>query len=228
MPETNKVLLETDNEYSVELEDKTGSFLSSVDEELGNSFGGDTTVIRSRLRIAGKNKQTKAAKTREQAFMARTLKILFPWRKKAADSLRLDRASLSGRFGGKNRSAPAEKKTDSGYIRNFKQYDPPEEIAQEKDSYYTVKHTADGAVVDGAYGYSAKTDSYNSVTDYIDPFSPQIAELLKNIPELNDTVLSTEEKLVKLYNYIVENFAYESESADSWSGVGETIAKRSG
>ncbi|GBR77367.1 hypothetical protein RDn1_026 [Candidatus Termititenax dinenymphae] len=229
MAETNKVLLETNSEYAVELEDGTAAFISSDDTELGDSFGQDSTFIRSKPlpkpNVSGKGKRVKN-KQNQQAFMTNVLQKMFPWQRKSS-TLSLDNASLSSGFGSKNKPS-AEKKTDSGYIYNLKQYDPPEEIAKEKDSYYTVKQTADGAYVDGAYGYSAKTDSYNSVSDYIDPFNPQIANLLNNIPGLNDPALSTEEKLVKLYNYIGENLTYESESADSWSSVGETIAKRGG
>ncbi|MDR1322853.1 MAG: hypothetical protein LBK68_00265 [Candidatus Margulisbacteria bacterium] len=233
MPETNKVLLEPNNEHAINIEDSASAFLSSIDENLDDPFGKDLTSIQSKPlagpKLAGQKKTgRKKNKDIDQTFWTKFTARLFTSRKNKI-SAALDTANISGRGkDGRDKFVPAEKKTDSGYIRNFKQYDPPEEIAQEKDSYYTVKHTADGAVVDGAYGYSAKTDSYNSVTDYIDPLSPQIADFLKSIPELNDTVLSTEEKLVKLYNYIVENFAYAAESADSWSSVGETIAKHSG
>ncbi|GBR72581.1 hypothetical protein NO1_0090 [Candidatus Termititenax aidoneus] len=118
---------------------------------------------------------------------------------------------------------------DNGsYIYNIKQYDASGKINSDNDSYYLVSYNGENSLVDAAFGYSDLSGGYNSVDTYIDPFDPEIAKLLEQIPGLNDSKLSAEEKLAKLYNYIINNFNYVPEDKDDWNFVGETIFQRGG
>jgi hypothetical protein len=142
----------------------------------------------------------------------------------AADSA--DNSALSGRF--RSRGAVSPDEDDSGYIYNLRQYDPEGKVAGNTDSYYLVSYNSEGAFISEAFGYSALSGGYNSVDTYIDPFDPEIARLLDSIPGLNDPKLTTDEKLVRLYNYIINNFNYVAESKDNWNFVSETIYQRGG
>ncbi|GBR72639.1 hypothetical protein NO1_0143, partial [Candidatus Termititenax aidoneus] len=118
---------------------------------------------------------------------------------------------------------------DNGsYIYNIKQYDVTGAVNSDNDSYYLVSYNGENSFVDAAFGYSDLSGGYNSVDTYIDPFDPEIAKLLAQIPELNNSKLSAEEKLAKLYNYIINNFNYVPEDKDDWNFVGETIFQRGG
>ncbi|MDR1323208.1 MAG: hypothetical protein LBK68_02100 [Candidatus Margulisbacteria bacterium] len=137
-----------------------------------------------------------------------------------------DSASLSRGFARRGQLSIEE---DNGsYIYNIKQYDVIGAVNSDNDSYYLVSYNGECSFVDAAFGYSDLSKGYNSVDTYIDPFDPEISKLLTQIPELNDQQLSTEEKLAKLYNHIINNFNSVPEDKDDWNFVGETIFQRGG
>jgi transglutaminase-like putative cysteine protease len=118
---------------------------------------------------------------------------------------------------------------NSSYIYNLQQYDiAGKSPAGSTDSYYLVSYNSEAAFIDAAFGYSDLSGGFNSVDSYIDPFDPEIIKLLAGIPELDNPGLSTEEKLAKLYNYIINNFNYVAEDKDDWNFVSETIYQRGG
>ncbi|MDR2431640.1 MAG: hypothetical protein LBD99_05250, partial [Candidatus Margulisbacteria bacterium] len=117
---------------------------------------------------------------------------------------------------------------DSAYIYNLKDYDIEGRVSGGTDSYYLVSYNGEQNIVDAAFGYADLTGGYNSVDTYIDPYDPAIARLLADIPGLDDPKLSTEEKLAKLYNYIIDNFNYVAEDKDDWNFAAETIFARGG
>jgi hypothetical protein len=229
MENANKVLLEQTNEYSVNVQDNDEAFISSMEEDnIGEAFGSDLLFVQGKTLLKPKLARTKKSKQNDKTFFARFIPRIFS-RNKIKTDLKLDGASLNNKPGAKNRFNKTTNQEDGNYIYNFKQYDTKVKAANNKDSYYTVKRTADGtAVIDDAYGYSEKTNSFNSVSDYIDPYSPAIKRLLAGITSLNDSALTLEEKLTKLYNYIVNNFSYIPDDSDSWSFVEETIANKGG
>ncbi|GBR76634.1 hypothetical protein NO2_1155, partial [Candidatus Termititenax persephonae] len=117
---------------------------------------------------------------------------------------------------------------DASYIYNLKEYDVSAAAQNDRDSYYLVSYNSEGAFVDAAFGYSDLSGGYNSVDSYIDPFDPEITKLLRQIPGLDDPRLSAEDRLVKIYNYIINNFSYVPDEKDDWNFVSETIYRRGG
>ncbi|MDR1323935.1 MAG: hypothetical protein LBK68_05805 [Candidatus Margulisbacteria bacterium] len=137
-----------------------------------------------------------------------------------------DSASLSRGF--TQRGQLSIEEDNGSYIYNIKQYDVAGKVNSDNDSYYLVSYNGESSFVDAAFGYSDLSSGYNSVDTYIDPFDPEISKLLTQIPELDNPKLSAEEKLTKLYNYIIDNFNYVPEDKDDWNFVGETIFQRGG
>ncbi|MDR1452971.1 MAG: hypothetical protein LBJ25_03240 [Candidatus Margulisbacteria bacterium] len=233
MENANKVLLESSDEYNVNLADGGEAFISSMDDDISGADSKDAAFIRTKVlpkpQLVGRNKKIKAKQKLNQAFFSGFIPKLFGRNKIKTTGVQLDSAELNTKSNAKDRPSKTAPKDDGNYIYNLKQYDQKEKLVENKDSYYTVKRAADGtAIVDEAYGYSEKTDSFNSVSDYIDPYSPAVKKLLAGISGLNDGSVSLEDKVVKLYNYIVNNFKYVPDASDSWNFVEETIANKSG
>ncbi|MDR1997375.1 MAG: hypothetical protein LBQ83_03540 [Candidatus Margulisbacteria bacterium] len=230
MQETTKVLTEQNTEYSVNPEVQGESFFSADIESGGLGLTGDTVSFHSSTLPPPKLAKSKRAKDRgnaaAQPFLAGFMQRLFI-RSKKTKAAKPDKAALTGGFR-KKEQFPAAKTADTSYLRNLKGYDPAEQIKQDRDSYYTVEQRGGKTAVNNAYGYSELTGGYNSVDTYIEPDNPAILRLLDSIPGLNDTALSTEEKLLKLYNYIIANFTYIPDARDDWGFVDETIARRGG
>ncbi|MDR1113712.1 MAG: hypothetical protein LBL50_01305 [Candidatus Margulisbacteria bacterium] len=229
MENANKVLLEQTEEYSISPQDSREAFISSLEYDNGDTFDHDLPSVHSRTLPKPKLAKTKKSRQNGKAFFTRFMPRIFGKDKTNNVALKMNGLSLNNKSATKNKYFKTDQQEDGNYIYNHKQYDAKTKTAENKDSYYTVKRAADGtAIVDNAYGYSEKTGGFNSVYDYVDPYSPAIKKLLADISGLNDSGVYLEDKLVKLYNYIVNNFKYTPDALDSWNFVEETIANKSG